>query len=107
MRRAVGRASPAAVATSVSDMLARPGWNTLMTSRPRASASMKSGPVSARAMGGIHLLGCLRGGGVPAVAPAANRLIISAGDRQSDSCPSRLVLAADHPEDGDGDCVAE
>ena len=51
MRRAVGRASPVAAATAASDMAGWRGWNARITSRPRASASMKSGLVSRRAMG--------------------------------------------------------
>src|SRR3954452_4506658 len=43
-RRAVGRASPAAVATSDSDMVRWPASKQARTSRPRASASTKSGP---------------------------------------------------------------
>jgi hypothetical protein len=49
MRRAVGRASPVAAATSLSGITGRRGWNARITSSPRASASMKSGPVSGRA----------------------------------------------------------
>src|SRR3954470_23918784 len=43
-RRAVGRASPAAVATSVSDLLRWSASKHVRTSSPRASASTKSGP---------------------------------------------------------------
>ncbi|GAA1313864.1 hypothetical protein GCM10009610_34530 [Pseudonocardia xinjiangensis] len=39
-----------AVATSVSDIAGRAGRKAAITSRPRASASMKSGPVPARGM---------------------------------------------------------
>src|SRR4051794_6132030 len=49
MRRAVGRARPVAVATSLSVITGRTGWKARITSSPRASASMKSGPVSGRA----------------------------------------------------------
>src|SRR5262249_35752209 len=50
IRRAVGLASPVAVATSVNDITGCRGWKAVMTSRPRASASMKSGPVPSRGM---------------------------------------------------------
>src|SRR3712207_534851 len=43
-RRAVGRASPAAVATSVSDMARWSASKQVRTSSPRARASTKSGP---------------------------------------------------------------
>src|SRR5690349_15047930 len=49
-RRAVGRASPAAVATSDSDMVRWPASKQARTSRPRASASTKSGPAPRPAM---------------------------------------------------------
>src|SRR5918997_3049201 len=49
-RRAVGRASPAAAATSVSDMARWSASKQVRTSRPRASASTKSGPVPRPAM---------------------------------------------------------
>src|SRR5215218_3251830 len=52
-RRAVGRASPAAVATSDSDIVR---WSTskqARTSRPRASASTKSGPAPRPAIDGV------------------------------------------------------
>ena len=51
---AVGRARPVAVATSANDITGRPGSNAAITSRPRASASMKSGPVPSRGI--WHLL---------------------------------------------------
>src|ERR1700712_2353728 len=50
MRRAVGRASPVVAATSLSDSDARPGRKAAITSRPRASDSMKSGPLPGRGM---------------------------------------------------------
>src|SRR5919107_4990263 len=49
-RRAVGRASPAAVATSLSDIAGRSASKQATTSRPRASASTKSGPAPRPAM---------------------------------------------------------
>ena len=50
MRRAVGRASPVAVAISLSDMVARPARKAVTTSSPRARDSMKSGPLPGRGM---------------------------------------------------------
>ena len=47
----MGRASPVAVATSLSDIASRPGSKAAITSSPRASDSMKSGPVPVRGMG--------------------------------------------------------
>ncbi len=44
-RRAVGLASPAALATSVSDIARRPEPNAARISSPRASASTNSGPL--------------------------------------------------------------
>src|SRR4051812_18344218 len=52
-RRAVGRASPAAVATSESDMFRWPASKQARTSRPRASASTKSGPAPRPAIGDL------------------------------------------------------
>src|SRR4051812_4421750 len=49
-RRAVGRASPAAPATSDSDISRCPASKQARTSRPRASASTKSGPLPRPAM---------------------------------------------------------
>src|SRR5215470_5716809 len=54
-RRAVGRARPAASATSVSDMLRCSAPNAARMSSPRASASTKSGPWPRPAMPGSAL----------------------------------------------------
>src|SRR5215470_480954 len=54
-RRAVGRARPAASATSVSDMLRCSAPNAARMSSPRASASTKSGPWPRPAMAWLFL----------------------------------------------------
>ncbi len=83
MRRAVGRARPVALATSLSDIPAVPGWNALMTSNPRAIDSMKSGSASRRGM--TTSLG-VRGGLWPGPPPV--RTGDEAAGRLSDSLDS-------------------
>src|SRR3954463_12682059 len=76
-RRAVGRASPAAVATSVRDMLRLSASKQARTSSPRASASTKSGPVPRPAM--LSSRGLLSAAEDPLLATGALRLVLVLG----------------------------
>src|SRR4051812_13251409 len=59
MRRAVGRARSVLAATSLKVMTGRCGSKALMTSKPRAMASMKFGSSSRRGIDGSRVGGCL------------------------------------------------
>src|SRR3954452_14832446 len=83
-RRAVGRARPAAVATSVSDIVRWPASKQARTSRPRASASTKSGPAPRPAMG-TSLVGPV---------PVPPRACAGWGGRGPRSAAEDAVLAA-------------
>src|SRR3954469_16973092 len=90
-RRAVGRASPAAVATSDSDIVRWPASKQVRTSRPRASASTKSGPAPRPAIG--DLSGRPRPGSRPESAKGGEGGVLSsaAEDALFAAGPLRLV----------------